>query len=106
MNVSFFFTKRLLYLKKLFLLLPGGIHFLFNPSFKKFPGTQHLVNALAVVAAAGKFMCATRVPYILYRPPQYLQAAVEHFALHKTGTPVVIAMKNNIGRSNMHQKNR
>jgi len=76
-------------------------NFLFYPPVKKFPGAQHLVNALPVIAAAGKFMRTAGMPHILNRSSQYFQTAVKHFTLHKAGAPIVISMKNNVGRGNI-----
>src|SRR5882757_1178931 len=73
----------------------------FNVSFKKLPGTQQLVDALAVVAAAGQLVRAAGVTYVFHRPSQYFQAAVKHFALYKTGAAIVFAVKDDIGRGDV-----
>ena len=68
----------------------------FNITVKKFPGPQHLVNPLAVIAAAGQLMGTSVVPYILYRPVQHFQATVKHFTLHEAGPAIIIAVKDDI----------
>ena len=70
--------------------------FLTYPSFKKFIGSQHLVDPLPVITTPGQFMCSIGMTHIFNRPAQYFQTAIQHFTLYKTGTPVIVSMKNDI----------
>src|SRR5215471_4127605 len=83
-----------------FLLINAYLFFI-EPSFKKLPGAEHLVNPLTVIPAAREFMSSTRMAYIFYGPVEHFQATVHHFAFHKTGTSVVFSMEYDIRGSNI-----
>lgn len=68
-----------------------------NKTLKKLPGPQHLIDPLTVIATPGQFMCATRMPHIFHRTTKNFKAFIEHFTLHKTSSPVVVPMENDIG---------
>src|ERR1700722_4889562 len=62
---------------------------------------QHLIDPLPVVSAPRKLMRGPRMPDIFHRSSQYLETAIQHFSLHKTGPPVVLPMKNDQRRGNI-----
>ena len=69
---------------------------------KELPGTQQLIDPLAVIAAAGDLMRCIRVAYIFNWPAKRFKAVVQHFTLHETGAAVVVAMEYDIGLSLIH----
>src|SRR6185312_1134606 len=74
---------------------------MFYVTFKEFVGSKHLIDTLAVVPTAGDLVRGPGMTDIFNRTAQYLQAAVEHFALHEAGAPVILTMEDDQGGSNI-----
>src|SRR5579859_6686173 len=64
---------------------------------EEFIGSQHLVDALAVVAAAGELMSGSGMADIFHRSAKDFKAAVEHFALDEAGAAIALAVEDDQG---------
>ncbi len=68
---------------------------------EEFVGPEHLVDALAVIAATGEFVGAAGVADVFDRSAQHFEAAVEHFALDEACPAVVFAVEDYQGGANI-----